>query len=181
MEFLNKIISRVDKLFGNKDDHFIRALYWVTELDANADEALQIAAYAHDTERAICKYNYGAFLLDEEVLRKHQENGAKEIYNFLLKEGAEPGFAIKVRSLIQNHEIGGTYEKNLVKDADSISYFETNAEKHARWTDKFSKEQIKAKFDWMYERISLDKAKNIAKPLYEKVLDILDREPDKRR
>ena len=173
--FLNKTIEYVDHLFGNKDQHFVRALYWLNQLEPNVDEAVKIAAYSHDTERAICAYDIGALLLDPEALRKHQDNGAVEIYNFLLREEANPEFALKVKNLISKHEDGGTDEQNLIKDADSISYFETNSVKHAGWTDKFSKEEIKAKFDWMYNRISLDKARDIAKPLYEKVLNLLEK------
>lgn len=172
--FLNKTIAHVDRLFGKQDPHFVRALYWLCQLEPGADEAMQITAYAHDTERAICTYNKGAFLMDAEVLRQHQENGALEIYNFLLREGAKPDFAIKVKNLIDKHEYGGTHEQNLIKDTDSISYFETNAATHVDWINKFSKDEVKAKFDWMYDRISLDKAKNIARPLYERVLKMLD-------
>ncbi|MEK6825240.1 MAG: hypothetical protein AABY00_00465 [Nanoarchaeota archaeon] len=32
--------------------HFERTLYWLREYHAEADEAFQIAAYAHDIERA---------------------------------------------------------------------------------------------------------------------------------
>jgi hypothetical protein len=173
--FLNKTIEYVDYLFGNKDQHFVRALYWLCQLEPNADEAVKTAAYSHDTERAICAYDIGAFLLVPEVLRKHQENGAAEIHSFLLREGASPEFALKVKNLISKHEDGGSHEQNVIKDADSISYFETNSVKHAAWTDKFSKEEIKAKFDWMYNRISLDKAREIAKPLYDKVINILEK------
>ncbi len=172
--FLDKTIKHVDHLFGKKDPHFVQALYWLNQLEPDADETLQIAAYAHDTERAICEYNIGVFLLDEEVLRKHQENGAKEIHRFLLKEGANPEFASKVKNLIERHEDGGTYGQNLIKDADSISYFKTNAATHANWIDNFTREQIMAKFDWMYDRISLDKAKKIAKPFYQEAVKILD-------
>lgn len=172
--FLDKTIKHVDQLFGKKDPHFVRALYWLCKLEPNASEEMKIAAYTHDVERAICPYNIGAFLLDKEVLRKHQENGGLEIYNFLLKEGANPDFASKVKTLIYNHEIGGTGEQNLIKDADSISYFETNSAEHANWIDKFSKEEIMAKFDWMYNRISLDRAKKNAKPFYERAVKNLD-------
>lgn len=166
--FLNKVMEHVDKLFGTKESHFVRALYWLLQLNPDASEEMQIAAYAHDVERAIFPYDIGSFLLDEKVLKKHQKNGAQEIYNFVLKEGADSNFALKVKTLIERHEIGGSYEQNLIKDADSISYFETNALKHVDWIEKFSKEEVKAKFDWMYNRISLDKVKEIARPFYEK-------------
>jgi len=136
---------------------------------------LRVAAYSHDVERGLYPYNIGAFLLDPEVLRNHQENGAIAVYDFLIREGADPGFALKVKNLIRRHEMGGTHEQNILKDADSISYFETNSATHAGWTDKFSREEIKAKLDWMYDRISSQNAKNIAEPIYKNVLDILEK------
>ncbi len=180
LRLLNKTIKHVDKLFGVKDLHFVRTLYWLLQLEPEAGYDMQIAAYAHDVERAIFPYDIGAFFMDKEVLRKHQENGALEIYNFLLQEGAEPNFALKVKMLIERHEFGGTDGQNLIKDSDSISYLETNALKHTDWVEKFPKEKVKAKIDWMYNRISLDKAKEIARPLYEKAIKVLNEKAKKK-
>ena len=49
---LKKTIAYVDKSFGEKKEHFDRTLYWVLKLKPDADEALQIAAYSHDIQRA---------------------------------------------------------------------------------------------------------------------------------
>jgi len=166
-DLLNKTIEHVDKLFGKKDPHFVRALHWTLQLFPDASLDIQIAAYAHDVERALNEYNWGAFLLDAEVLKKHQEDGSREIHDFLLKEGADPDLALRVKDIIEKHEIGGSYEQNILKDADSISYFETNALKHIAWITKFSKEDVQAKYDWMWERLTFEKAKEIARPFYE--------------
>ena len=169
-DLLNKTIDYVDELFGKKDQHFVRALHWVLQLDPDASLEVQIAAYAHDVERALYEYNWGAFLMDEEVLKNHQENGARAIYDFLIKEDADPDFASRVRSIIEKHEMGGTYEQNIVKDADSISYFETNALKHVAWAEKFSDKEVRAKYDWMWDRITFDKARDFARPFYEEAV-----------
>lgn len=169
-DLLNKTIEHVDRLFGKKDQHFIRTLHWVLQLDPNASLDIQIAAYAHDVERALYEYNWGAFLLDDEALKKHQENGAREIHNFLLKKGADPDFALRVKSIIEKHEFGGTYEQNVVKDADSISYFEINASKHVALIKKFSEKEVRAKYNWMWDRLTFEKAKELARPFYEKAI-----------
>ena len=169
-DLLNKTVDYVDGLFGTKDRHFVRALHWVLELDPRASLQVQIAAYAHDVERALYDYNWGAFLMDEKVLKDHQENGAKAIYDFLIKEGADKGFASEVKSLIAKHEVGGTYEQNLVKDADSISYFETNALKHVAWAEKFSEKEVRAKYDWMWDRLTFDRSRDLARPFYEQAV-----------
>ena len=88
-EFLNKTIEYIDGLFGEKDQHFVRALHWALELDPDASLEVQIAAYAHDVERALYEYNWGAFLMDDKVLKDHQENGARAVYDFLIKEGID--------------------------------------------------------------------------------------------
>ena len=169
-DLLNKTINHVDSLFGKKDQHFVRALHWTLQLDPDASLELQIAAYSHDVERALYGYNWGAFLLDEQVLKKHQENGAREMHDFLLKEGADTDFASKVKNIIEKHEIGGTYEQNILKDADSISYFETNALKHIALAEKFSGKEVMAKYDWMWDRITFKKAKDLTRPFYERAI-----------
>lgn len=79
-----------------------------------------------------------------------------------------------VNHLISKHELGGDADQNLLKDADSLSFFETNAEKFAtEFIKELGKEKIKQKFDWMYERISSPQAKEWAKPMYEKYIKLL--------
>jgi hypothetical protein len=169
-ELLDKTIKYVDGLFGEKDPHFVRALHWALQIDPDAVLEVQIAAYAHDVERALYEYNWGAFLMDEKVLKDHQENGARAIHDFLIKEGSDPDFAARVKAIIEKHEVGGTYEQNIVKDADSISYFETNALKHVAWAEKFSAKEVRAKFDWMWDRMTFDKAKDFARSFYEEAV-----------
>jgi len=170
MKYLKKVIGHVDSLFGNKEKHFANTMDWLLKFNPGADEAMQIAAYAHDTGRALSKYDKGAFLLDKAALKKHQESGAVEIYDFLIKAGAEEKLAAKVKSLIKKHEVGGTEAQNLIKDADSVSYFEVNALKHIKRTDEFSKAEIKAKFDWMFKRITSKTARKIAEPFYKEAV-----------
>ena len=180
-DLLNKTIDHVDELFGIKDQHFVRALYWTLQLDPDASLETRIAAYAHDVERALNEYNWGAFLLDDEVLKKHQEDGAREIHDFLIKEGADPELASRVKAIIEKHEIGGDHDQNVLKDADSISYFEINALKHIAWAEKFSEKAVRAKYDWMWNRLTFEKAKELAKPLYENAVNKLKEKAEELR
>ena len=78
--------------------------------------------------------------------------------------------------MILHHEDGGDPESDLIKDADSISYFEMNSLKHANNAAMIlGMEKTRNKLDWMYNRISSEKAKKIAKPMYEKALKALVR------
>ncbi|MCK4554158.1 DUF4202 family protein [Candidatus Parcubacteria bacterium] len=115
--------------------HFTRAVYWVKQLKHDADEALLISAMAHDIERAFRKRDViqimqkGGFgFIDKNFLRLHEERGAEIIGNFLKEQNASHKIIDKVKMLVSRHEEGGNDEQNLLKDADSISFFENNIE-----------------------------------------------------
>ena len=160
--------------------HFLRTVYWLKELNPQADEAMQIAAVAHDIERAfrqddvmanIEKLSYTA----TEVLRPHEERGAEVIAEFLKQQNADEQLIAKVKMLVSRHEEGGNDEQNLIKDADSISFLENQIEHFLNVLVKQDgKEKIRGKFDWMFNRITSEKAKQIARPWYENALKKLD-------
>jgi len=52
--------------------HHQRTIYWIKELEPNANEALLIAGMLHDIERAF-NGDWKAGSQDPEKLRKHQE------------------------------------------------------------------------------------------------------------
>ena len=162
---------------GEVMEHFEKTLSWLKQLNPQADEALQIAAYAHDIERAFRANQKASHKFPNEAeLTKHQEQGAKMMYKYLLNNGADEKTAAKVKTLIEKHEISGTDDQNLLKDADSLSYFETSAYHHinAIKTKGFLKEDVKNKFDWMFDRISSAEAKKLSQPLYEKAINSLN-------
>ncbi len=163
---------------GKSTKHFERTVYWVKQLKTDADEPILIAAYSHDIARAFRKKSsielFGKKEMnDKEILKKHQEEGAKIVVGFLKKEGYDEKSIKRVSDMIRHHEEGGDEESNLVKDADSISYLEINAPKHIKLVKILGKDKIKRKIDWMYNRISSKKAKLLAKPYYEKVVSLL--------
>jgi len=156
--------------------HFYRTVYWLQQLKPNAQESLLVAAIAHDIERASFGANdpilmERAKLLDDSVLEHHQAEGAKIISEFLKSMDAEKGFIKKVSDLIRYHEVGGDEDQNLLKDADSISYFENNAGRYiSRYTPGIGKELVAKKINWMFNRITSNEAREIARPMYEKVI-----------
>jgi hypothetical protein len=182
MEYLSKIKKFVDASFVNAGDtydlkHFERTVYWLLQLKSDADEALQVAAYGHDIERAFRERNYNKISQNEqgfisrEHLSHHQETGAQIIADFLTKQGAPGSFVSKVKNLIEHHEIGGNDKDNLLKDADSLSYFENQIDKFIKnKVAEAGKSKVKQKFDWMFDRITSEKAKQIAKPMYENAI-----------
>ena len=181
---LEKVKEFVNNAFDNKGTaHFERTVYWVKKLKPKASEALLIAAYTHDIERAFRKNEIHPLhkesdlgFLNSEFLKEHQEKGAKIISEFLRKNNASEELISKVKILVLNHELGGSEEQNLLKDCDSISFFETNAGKFSSEKAlQVGKQKVKAKFDWMFNRISSKKAREIAKPLFEKALVDLEK------
>lgn len=160
--------------------HFERTVYWVKQLKTDADEPILIAAYAHDIARAFRKKSPIELfkkkeINDKEILKKHQEEGAKVMIEFLKKEDYDKESTKRISDMIRHHEEGGGEESNLVKDADSISYLEVNAPKHIKLIKILGKGKIKRKIDWMYNRISSKKAKLLAKPYYEEVVNLLSK------
>ncbi|MBD3362618.1 DUF4202 family protein [Candidatus Dojkabacteria bacterium] len=170
------IKSKADEK-GKKIDHLQNTLHWVKQLDPQADEALQIAAFAHDVSRLVLgvdiselKENKKGFL-DVEHMREHQEKGAEIITKYLLEKGADKEFVSDVGQLISFHEVGGTPRADILKDADSISFFETNAEDFIKkFVPLVGKEKVEDKITWMFARISLDKARDIVRDMYKECI-----------
>ncbi len=155
--------------------HFERTVHWVQQLRPDSDEALRVAAFSHDIERAI----YGDWVqgsTDVEILQKHGELSAEIIGGFLRTIDAEEAFIFKVKMLVARHEFGGNDEQEVLNEADCISYFETRAPIHATvWPDQgVPKAHVRKKFEFMYARLKTDGAKKIVEPLYKKAMDTLE-------
>ena len=165
---------------GNNHEikHFLKTVYWLKVLKADADEALLISAIAHDIERGFKDYSYynrfkkadKGFRSDEH-LAHHQNEGARIIGEYLHQIGADKEMADRVKMLVSKHEMGGNKDQNLLKDADSISFFENNVNLFInKKVAETSKKKVKDKFDWMFDRITSKKAKQIAQPWYQEAI-----------
>lgn len=178
MSLIEEVRKFVSESFNGKIKHFERTLHWTKKLKPDADEALQIAALSHDISRSLHSIEY----LKREVPKakhdgndpyylKHQEEGAEKMEDFLKKLGAEEELIKKVSFLIRNHERGGSLEADILKDADSISYLENNAKRHIKNPEKLGgKEKLREKIEFMFNRISTEKAKEIARPMYKELI-----------
>lgn len=171
----DKVVKFVDDAFEGKNiKHFERTVYWFEKFYPNFTEAQRIAAYSHDIERGIMKERDRDYL-NPDFLRKHMEDGARIMGDFLKKEGADNEVIQTVKHLISKHEVGGDNEQNVLMDADSVSYFETNAEMFVRkrvLEDGY--EKVKGKLDWMFNRISSKEHKDFASENYNKWSKVLD-------
>ena len=174
-ELFKKVEQFVIDSFGPNHistPHLKKTADWLIKLRPDADEALLIAAISHDIQRAEgdrpaqTDKEYKDFDVND-YLTYHQEKGAAIMEEFLTKEGASPETVQKVRHLVSRHELGGDDDQNLIKDADSLSFLENNINPFIR--DKipeFGFDDVKKKFEWMFDRITSDKAKKLAEPFY---------------
>ncbi len=80
----------------------------------------------------------------------------------------------KVVHLIRGHEVGGDNNQNILMDADSLSFVENNADIFLSRYDELGYNKIREKFDWMFNRISDKKRKEIARPYYEDMIKKLE-------
>jgi hypothetical protein len=154
--------------------HFLRTKHWLLELKSDADEAFCISAVAHDIERAFRDPNNDkaetAGFLDDFFLKYHPQKGAEIIGEFLKSQNADEELIERVKFIISKHETGGDDDQNLLKDADSISFFENNTDGFVKMAEEIGKEKVKEKFEWMFNRITNDRAKEIAKPWHKEAL-----------
>ena len=178
--FVINSFTRINKSYSIK--HLERTVYWLKKLKPDADEALLISAIAHDIERAYRKVDMDGKKLelgytDKGFFRPHEEIGADIIAKFLFEENVDNKTIERVKMLVSRHEEGGNEDQNLLKDADSISFFENNVknflDKHVKLAGK---EKVKEKLDWMYNRITSDKAKDIVKKWYNNAIQKLENE-----
>ena len=137
--------------------HAKRTVYWVKKLKPDSDEALLIAAVAHDIERAI--YGDRQKGQDTKKIRAHEEQSAIEIEKFLKTQNADETLIQRVKHLVICHEEGGDEEQNILNDADCLAVLE---KKTKRWITE-SQVEGKKRTDFVFGRIKSEKAKQIAK------------------
>ncbi len=170
MSLFEATVTYVDDAFqGKQKAHFERTVHWMRLFYPQGSEAHDIAAYAHDIERALRDTTYTPpdDYLDATFLQHHQERGAELMAAFLHQHNAPDEVIATVTHLIQKHEVGGDEVQNALMDADSVSFFETNAEifvTHKAPIEGF--ERVKQKLDWMYDRIHTDEHKLLAEANY---------------
>lgn len=160
--------------------HFVRTAYWVEKLKPG-DEALKIAGVAHDAERIfrtetseIVRHKSKGFT-DRKFLDLHQKLSADKIAEFLASVNAPKNLIDRVCHLVIKHEDGGDEDQNILKDADSVSFFENNVELFVN--EKLAENgynNVKHKFEWMFDRITTNQAREFAREFYEDTMRKLE-------
>jgi hypothetical protein len=164
-------------------DHLVRTRDWLLELEPEAGEALRLAALTHDMERHVPggPIQDLAVWPDEEAeveyRRLHSARSAEIVGVWLRAQGADDRLAAAVERLIAAHETGGAPDEDLVQAADSLSFLEVNPKVLVRWytSGRASKERAKAQAQWVFERMRIERARQLARPLYEEAIAVVER------
>lgn len=133
--------------------HAENTLEWLLKLDPEAGQALQIAALAHDIDRAVEDRKERRSDYDDYDTFKaaHARNGAG-ILREILEECAVYGpVADEACRLVTLHEVGGDPPSDLLKDADSISFFEVNM---PMYYQREGREETMRRCIWGYRKLS---------------------------
>ncbi len=143
--------------------HSENTLEWLLKLDSEADQALQIAALAHDIDRAVepLKALRSDYVDYDTFKAAHAHNGARILRGILNECAVAKSIADEACRLVRLHEVGGDPRSDLLKDADSISYFEVNM---PLYYQREGWEETRRRCIWGYRRLSAG-AKEIIKSL----------------
>ena len=173
----------VKEHYGRHAEHLLKAEDWLRRIDSEASEAMLLAALMHDMERAFpgddSPKQVVALGPDDPVYNHvHSERSARIVIEFLRSQNASEDLIVEVTRLIRVHEFGGWSDADYVQAADSLSFLEVNVDfflaRIQNVNDDWEKDSVRAKFDWMYQRISIPEARLLAAPLYEQALQKLD-------
>ena len=143
--------------------HAENTLVWLLRLDPQAGQALRIAAFAHDIERAIeskkvLRIDYDDF---DAFKASHASNSAKILMEILTECGINRAISLEACSLVSLHETGGNTNADLLMNVDSISYFDVNL---PLYYQREGWDETKRRSVWGYHRLSA-RGKEIVKKL----------------
>jgi hypothetical protein len=156
-------------------EHLRRTRAWLLELDPGASEALRLAALTHDIERHFpggpTQDLTKAPEEESDYRRLHAERSASIVREWLRGHGAPEALSDDVARLIRLHEVGGDPEADLLQAADSLSFLEVNIDLPRKWAadGRCSVARGLDQHRWMLERIRLERARELAEPLYARV------------
>lgn len=146
--------------------HAENTVEWLLRLDPDADEALQIAALGHDIDRAIAgrKVQRADFADYDEFKAAHARNSAVVLREIMDACGVAGPIQEEVVRLVCRHEVGGDPRTDLLKDADSSSYFDVNL---PLYYERSGWEETLRRCEWGYRRLSVRMRKVVEHMSYE--------------
>ena len=161
MNCFEEIKSYIQKIISKSPvpedlSHAENTLQWLLKIYPEADISLKIAAIGHDIERAIPeRVKREDFKNYDDFKKAHAKRSAEILKKILLKFNLSDSIINKVYNLVEKHEHGGDFYSDILKDADSLSFFDNNIQ-YLFKREGFEKTLERA--IWGYKRLS-DKAK----------------------
>lgn len=161
-EKLQKARQKADEIIRGSDietdlPHAKNIQHWLLVLNPTADDVLQFAAYAHDVERGMPdRLRKEMFDTYDEYKSAHAKRAGRIAAAIAEESGFSTEDSKRLSRIIEDAEFSSDDpEVQLVCDADSISFFDTNADYYlkTRGLEGFQK-----KVRFMYDRAS-DRAK----------------------
>jgi hypothetical protein len=163
-------------------EHLRRTVDWLRVLAPEASPALVLAALTHDIERAFpgpdrVDYDARHGPDDPTYNRHHASRSARIVAAWLREQGAPADLIADAARLIEAHEDGGCPEADLLQAADSLSFLDVNVDLLLSWlpTRKHhtGPAEARVKLDYTFARIRVARARELARPLYERSLERL--------
>ncbi len=136
--------------------HAEDTLLILQELCPGADTALKLAALGHDIERAMpwgIRTNRDHFKDYDQFKKAHAENSSRIIRGILIKCHLPTPLVEEVARLVLHHETGGFKEADILKDADSLSFFRVNL---PLFCQREPEQRVRDRIRWGISRLSKD-------------------------
>ena len=154
IDYLKKKIEEIIKKSLVPEDllHSKNTLKWLLKLRPDADEALKIAALGHDIERAIeeRKVKRDDYKTYEKFKDAHALNSAKIMAELMKDCKINQEIIDDVYFLVRHHETEGDSRVNVLKYADTISFFDVNL---PYYFERNSLEETKKRCQWGYNKL----------------------------
>ena len=155
IDCLKKKIEEIIKKSLVPEDpfHSKNTLKWLLKLRPKADEALKIAALGHDIERAVeerkvKRHDYKTY---DQFKDAHALNSAKIMVEIMKDCKTNQELIEDIYSLVRRHERGGNNRVNVLRDVDTISFFDVNLQFYFKRNDE---KETKKRWLWGYNKLS---------------------------
>ena len=132
--------------------HAKNTLEWLLKLKPDADESLKIAALGHDIERAIeeQKVRRKDYISYDEFKKAHALNSAKILKEIMTGCNVRKELVEDVFFLVSRHETVGDRRVDVLRNADSISFFHVNL---PHYFTRNGVEETKKRCSWGYKKL----------------------------
>ncbi|VVB99536.1 Uncharacterised protein [uncultured archaeon] len=134
--------------------HAKLVLKWLIKLSPGCGDAMKIAAFGHDIERAvtgITEKGLDGFSGYEEFKREHAKRSAGILSQMMEKHGFSHEEISRMANAVERHESGGNDDSNLLMEADSLAFMEYNI---PFYLERNGREKALHKIRFMYRRLS---------------------------